>query len=342
MKESLIQAWYGGRRYWWLWLLYPLAWLYLGIVTYRRHRFLIGWRSRSPVEIPVIIVGNLTVGGTGKTPLTLHLVKLLRAAGWRPGIVSRGYGGKTSYPSQVGPLSTAAEVGDEPLLMFRESGAPVVVDPQRRRGVDYMARHALCDIVLSDDGLQHYALPRDLELVVIDASRGLGNGRTLPLGPLREPLARLASVDAVLINGEPEACLPHEIPDHVPCFRFQLAPGALQPMGGQDPQGAPGLGARVHAVAGIGHPQRFFRTLECMGFQVIPHPYADHHAYVAADLDFGDDIPVIMTSKDAVKCRDFANPSTWVLPVSVVTDTGFDTFIMAFLSRCREKHNHAG
>jgi tetraacyldisaccharide 4'-kinase len=269
--------------------------------------------------VPVIAIGNLTVGGSGKTPLALHVAELLKARRWSPAIVSRGYGGTATAPRGVTLTADPAEVGDEPVLMARRSGCPVWVGPQRAAVIAALRQaHPDCDVVVLDDGLQHYALRRDIEIAVVDA-RAFGNGFMLPAGPLREPKARLWSVDAVIAHGT----------DKVKGYAMRLEGDevhratdarerrALQSFAGQ----------RVHAVAGIGDPKRFFLQLARLGVKVVPHPFPDHHPFRAADLEFGDDAPVLMTEKDAVKCKRFARPQHWILPVRAAPDPAFDTWL---------------
>ena len=242
-----------------------------------------------------------------------QLAAQLRERGWRPGIVSRGYGGDTALPRPVKPASLPAEVGDEPLLLCRRSGVPVWVGRDRvAAGRALLAAHPEVDIVLCDDGLQHYRLARDVELAVFDG-RGAGNGWRLPAGPLREPLERLREVDAVVCNGAPDGRLPADLPR----FAMRLQPGPFYSLA--DPQRRAGAGElqgrRLHALAGIGDPERFFRTLEGLGLAFTRHPFPDHHAYSAADLAFAGDDVLLMTEKDAVKCRGLTVGETWVLPV---------------------------
>ncbi len=315
LEQKITAAWYG--RPGWLQALLPLEGLYRGITALRRSRL---QRRQSASPVPVIVVGNITVGGTGKTPLVIALCQWLRQQGYRPGVVSRGYGGNAQqYPLAVDANSKPAEAGDEPCLIAQRSACPVVVSPLRNAGVDLLVSDHRCDVVVSDDGLQHYRMPRDLEIVVVDGQRGLGNGHCLPVGPLREPPARLSEVDFVVVNGgsaEPElaAALP-----------MQLRSGELWSLrGGERQQAADwAQSRRVHAVAGIGNPQRFFEALAELGFEVIAHPFADHHPFVAADLVFDDSLPVIMTEKDAVKCRAFAQPNWWALGVDAELPPAF-------------------
>ena len=274
------------------------------------------------VPVPVIVVGNLNLGGSGKTPLVLWIVEYLRANGWRPAIVSRGHGGRIAAqggaPTEVNEASGAAQVGDEPLLLARRARCPVWVGADRAAACRaLLVQHPECDVLVLDDGLQHYALARDLEIAVVDA-RGFGNGRLFPAGPLREPVSRLASVDAVVRNGATAPALQAAYAMRVEGGEFvNLATGAKA----TTPEA---LGSRrVHAVAGIGDPSRFFAHLEALGLEVVPHAFADHHPYVASDLAFGDRLPVVMTEKDAVKCNAFAEPHCWMLPVRAELDPAF-------------------
>lgn len=313
MSGALVRAWYDGRA--WPLLLAPLSLLYGLVYGLRRLLYRLGLLRVTRVAVPVIVVGNITAGGTGKTPLIEALVRELRTRGWRPGVVSRGYGGRAvHYPLLLSAATPVMEGGDEPVMLHRRTGVPVVVDPRRARAVAALLAHSDCNVVLCDDGLQHYALARDIEIAVIDGARGLGNRWLLPAGPLREGAARLAGVDYVVVNGDggnwPFA------------QRMQLRPEALRAVGegGGEP---PAPGHRVHAVAGIGNPDRFFAALRADGFEVVEHAFPDHHAYTAADLDFGDDLPVVMTEKDMVKCQSLPARQWWYLPVRAELPAAF-------------------
>jgi tetraacyldisaccharide 4'-kinase len=277
------------------------------------------------LPVPVIIVGNITLGGTGKTPLVIWLVHFLVKAGYRPGIVTRGYGGtRRNGPIGVGIDFDPAEVGDEPVLLARRSGVPVVVDTDRPRGARFLIRQYSCDVVVSDDGLQHYALQRDFEIALIDGARRLGNGRCLPAGPLREPAPRLRSVDALIVNGPPQE---GEWGMTLVAMGFQRV-GELQTL-------APVSqfrGQRVHAVAGIAHPQRFFEQLRRLGLEVIEHPFPDHHPYQSEDLRFNDALEIIMTEKDAVKCERLEGMRAWFLPVEAQSDARLGELVLRRLS----------
>lgn len=297
--------WYEGR---------PVPrWARALVPVYRLLRMLryalyaMGLRRVRRLPVPVIVVGNLTVGGSGKTPLVLALLDILRAAGFTPGVVSRGYGGSRRGPSLVGVGDTAAEVGDEPLLLHRLAGVPVAIGVRRADAARLLLEHGV-DVVLADDGLQHLSLARDIEICVVDGLRRFGNGRLLPAGPLRDPPKRLASVDFVVCNGG-DARL-REIP-------MRLVAQSPAPVGAAGASGIPpAVGAEVHAVAGIGDPTRFFASLREAGFHVHEHAFPDHHAYVVEDFAFDDGcLPVLMTEKDAVKCVAFARAHWWTWPV---------------------------
>ncbi|HRL93877.1 MAG TPA: tetraacyldisaccharide 4'-kinase [Pseudomonas sp.] len=320
LAERLVNAWYQGHPA--LLLLRPLEWLYRAVVQRKRQRFLAGQSPSYRAPVPVIVVGNITVGGTGKTPLILYLIEHCRARGLRVGVVSRGYGAQPpSLPWRVTAEQSADEAGDEPLLLVQRSGVALMIDPDRARAVQALLSAEPLDLILCDDGLQHYRLARDLELVLIDAVRGLGNRRCLPAGPLREPQARLQSVDAVLFNGAST--------DSTEGFGFTLQPTALVNVasGERQPLDVFAPGQAVHAVAGIGNPQRFFRTLEALNWRPIAHAFADHATYSAANLDFSPSLPLLMTEKDAVKCRAFAQPDWWYLAVDARPSPAFSAWL---------------
>ncbi len=299
-----------------VWLLLPLALVFGAVAGLRRVLYRFGILSIRRFPVPVIVVGNLSVGGTGKTPLVIWLAEYLHGKGWRPGIVARGYGGRaTHWPQQVRGDSDPAVVGDEAVMLAQRSGCPVCVAPDRPAAVAALLQHTDCNIVLSDDGLQHYALGRDIEIVVIDGQRRFGNGLLLPAGPLREPVRRLGQVDLVVTNGAAQAGE----------FAMRLRRPELLPL--HQPTAAIAIahfeGAQVHAVAGIGNPQRFFQLLRRHGLQPLEHPFPDHHAFVPGDIRFGDGLPVLMTEKDAVKCRRFADDDCWTVRVEAQPDASF-------------------
>ncbi|GAB3685888.1 tetraacyldisaccharide 4'-kinase [Salinisphaera aquimarina] len=319
MAGALERSWYRRDGAWPL--LKPLAWLFGRVVALRRLAYAQGWLKSRRVPVPVLVVGNITVGGSGKTPLTLALVARLVARGRRVGVVSRGYGGKAArYPLQVAPDTPSAQSGDEPLLIACRSAARVVVDPDRPRAAITLVEQSQVDMVIADDGLQHYALARDAEIAVTDSRRGLGNGWLLPAGPLREPPERLDGVDLSLIHGAGED--------------FWLAPvGAVSLVDDRTRPLADFRDATVHAVAGIGDPGRFFSMLREHAIEVIEHAQPDHHVYRAADIVFDDGLPVLMTEKDAVKCRDFADARHWSVPVELVFSPACEARVDALLDR---------
>lgn len=287
-------------------LLRPVSWAYAALAAVRRWLYRRGLRRVHHLPVPVVVVGNLTVGGSGKTPLVAHLVERLAAAGWQPGIVSRGYGRRNSAPTRLDASSTAAECGDEPILLRAGTQRPVAV------GVDRPGAAALlvddCDVIVADDGLQHYPLGRDIEIVVIDGDYGLGNGRLLPAGPLREASSRLAMVDFVAVrDGVRSGAWRYRVQA---AHAWRLTDGTCRPL-------AAWQGRTVHGVAGIGVPGRFFSQLEEQGIDIIRHGFPDHHAMLAGDLAFSDELPILMTEKDAVKCRAFADERMWAVRCSV-------------------------
>ncbi|GLQ97460.1 tetraacyldisaccharide 4'-kinase [Dyella mobilis] len=313
LDETLQNGWYGkGRLPWWC---HPLAGLYGCVVALRRTLYRSGWLQTVRLRRPVIVVGNLTAGGTGKTPLTLALIDALRERGYRPGVVSRGYGGTLRGPALLDELPNPAEVGDEPALI-RAVGVPVAIGRDRPVAAKLLV-DAGCNVLIADDGLQHYRLARDIEICVIDGERRFGNGKLLPLGPLREPLSRLGRVDFRVCNGGDAQA--GEVPMRLRGDVVRaLLDGREQPLSDFSK-------TRVHAVAAIGHPQRFFASLAARGVEVIPHAFPDHHAFVPADIAFGDGLPVLMTDKDAVKCRAFAQADWWSVPVKAeLPDEFFD------------------
>ncbi|MCE5362960.1 tetraacyldisaccharide 4'-kinase [Pseudomonas anguilliseptica] len=316
LAERITAAWYAGHPA--LSLLRPLEWLYRAVVQRKRARFLAGEGVIYRAPVPVVVVGNITVGGTGKTPMILWLIEHCRRQGLRVGVVSRGYGAQPpQLPWRVQADQAASVAGDEPLLIVQRSGVPLMIDPDRGRAVAALLAAEPLDLILSDDGLQHYRLARDLELVLIDAARGLGNRHCLPAGPLREPAERLLSVDALLYNGASS--------DLQDGYGFTLQPRCLVNLrsGEQQPLSHFPAGQALHAVAGIGNPQRFFNTLEGLHWRSVAHAFADHAPYSAELLNFSPALPVLMTEKDAVKCRAFAADDWWYLAVDAEPSAAF-------------------
>ena len=306
MMQWLINSWYQPQPI--RWLLWPISLLYQAVLQLKKGLFHLGILKQRYLPVPVIIVGNITVGGTGKTPFVIWLAKQLQQAGYHPGIISRGYGGKAeSYPQKVMPSSDPAIVGDEPIIISRHTLCPMVVAPDRFAAGKMLLRDYDCNIIIADDGLQHYALGRDIEIVIIDGQRRFGNQLCLPAGPLREPLSRLQHVDFIVeSHGSGSA-------DYTMTL-FQLHAINLA-----DPTKIQALssftGQSVHAIAGIGNPQQFFDQLSAHGLQVINHSFDDHHPFQPKDINFNDNKPILMTEKDAVKCQFFAGSNTWYIPI---------------------------
>ena len=318
--------WYGRRPL--ALLLAPLSWLYLAALACRRFMYAAGILPVTRFPVPVIVVGNLTVGGTGKTPLVIWLARYLRTLDYKPGIVSRGYGGAARPRVQwVEPGSDPALVGDEPVMLAQRTGRPVVVAPDRVKAAQALLRQTDCDILLSDDGLQHTSLARDVEIVVLDGERRFGNGRCLPAGPMREPAARLGTVDLVVAGGS-------AAPDEYLMEYTGLPVTSLD--GGQETALAGFRGQRVHAVAGIGNPERFFFMLRRNGIEIEEHAFPDHHMFRRADLEFGDSAAVLMTEKDAVKCRRFGLENAWYVPVDVRLPETFERKLKDLLEEVRD------
>ena len=293
-------------------LLYPVSLVFRTLTALRRLLFRSGILASVKLPVPVVVVGNISVGGTGKTPLTLWLAQRLIENGWHPGIVSRGYTktkGRKKTPHEVSIDDAADEVGDEPLLMTQRALCPVWIGRNRpAAALALLQAHPECDIILSDDGLQHYRLQRDAEIVVVDGARRFGNGLLLPAGPLREPVSRLKKVDAVVVNGgEAQG---NEFAMRLEGTRFHnlLNPEMVV-------SASAFSGQCLHAIAGIGHPQRFFRHLQHLGLESKTHAFPDHHHYSASDIAFNDADAILMTEKDAVKCAAFATEKCWVLRV---------------------------
>lgn len=301
-----------------------LAAIYSGITAVRRTAYRLGWASSRHPGVPVLVVGNIMAGGSGKTPLVIALVERLRAAGWTPGVASRGHGRKHAATARwVVAGSSANEVGDEPLLIARRTGAAVRVDQDRVAAAKALAA-AGCDVVVCDDGLQHYRLARDVEIEVQDARRRYGNGRLLPAGPLREPVERAASCTFRVLNRGVASADDAQDQTGFGEWPMSLRPLLARTLGGGWAQPLSAfVGQDVHAVAGIGDPERFFAMLRAAGIGVVPHAFPDHHAYVPSDFSFGSPLPVLMTEKDAVKCTAFADARMHSVPVDAQLPEAF-------------------
>jgi len=305
----------------------PLSWLFRLLVWLRRQAYFTGLRRSQKLPVPVIIIGNISVGGTGKTPLTIWLVNRLQQAGFRPGIVSRGYRGRARHwPQQVRADSDPVMVGEEAILLAQRCQCPVAVDPQRVVAAGALLKYNDCDVIVADDGLQHYALARDIEIVVIDGVRRFGNGRCLPAGPLREPVSRLQGVDFIIVNSG--VTLAREYRMNLRAVNIYRVNNPDQCAVVENLRAGP-----VHAVAGIGNPQRFFEQLQGMGFDIIKHAFPDHHEFTETELEFADEHAIIMTEKDAVKCRRFANDRCWTLAVEADVDPQLETHLLSRLKK---------
>lgn len=290
-------------------LLAPLGALYCGVASLRRLAYQRRWLQVQALPVPVVVVGNLTVGGTGKTPLVIWLCELLRRDGYRPGVVSRGYGGNSRlWPLDVTAATDPVAAGDEPVMIAEATGCPVVAGPDRVAAARAIIAKHRVNIVVSDDGLQHYRLGRDIEICVVDGARRFGNGRCLPAGPLREPVTRLKHADLIVTNGNAQA---GEYGMRMVVRSLRHLPSGKRKPVGEFPRDAP-----IHAVAGTGNPSRFFALLREQGFRIEEHAFPDHHRFRPRDLEFSGEAPIVMTTKDAVKCRAFATGRHWALEVS--------------------------
>ncbi len=321
LQAWLNRIWYGQSR--WYLLLLPLSWLYRAVTTLRRQLYRHGMLREQRVAVPVVVVGNITAGGTGKTPLTVWLAEQLQRRGFQPGVVARGYGAQVgSQPLLVSADSDPEAVGDEALVLANCLSCPVVVHPDRVAAANAVVALG-ADVVIADDGLQHYRLGRDFELAVVDGERGFGNKQHLPAGPLREPISRLDSVANVLVQqGQDAGKLLRRKGDPAE-LHFRLAPTGLHSLHSDEVVDLRSLaGQTVHALAGIANPRRFFRMLQAWGLQVIEHPLPDHASISQSDLTFDDNLPVIMTEKDAVKCRQLHTDRCWYVAVEVEFDNG--------------------
>ena len=311
--------------------LWPLSVLYRLVYTLRKAAHQVGILQSYRAPVPVIVIGNLTVGGTGKTPMVIYLVEQLRRLGYTPGVISRGYSGSAEvYPLKV-QADTAPELcGDEPALIVRRTGVPMAVGPDRRADIKLLLQDATIDIIVSDDGLQHLALQRDIELCLVDETSLQSNPCLLPAGPYREPRSRLASVDLVVSHvawGE----------QNNERLSMTLEPGTPVALKDESPARQFDTSAVIDAVAGIGNPQRFFTTCLAQGWNIVEHPFADHHAFSVADFDLPGAGPILMTEKDAVKCQKFATERLWYLPVNVKIGGDFVQQLTKLLAQIKNR-----
>ena len=319
--ERLLQyLWY--RSAGWYYLLVPFSWFYCAIASIRRALYANGILPGSKVDCRVIVVGNLVAGGGGKTPTVIAVARLLTGAGLRAGVLCSGYQGRaTQWPQSVTPASPPELVGDEAVMVAERTGIPVVAGPDRVAAANILLSRHHCDVLICDDGLQHYALQRDIEINVADATRGYGNQYCLPAGPLREPLSRLDAVDAVVsVDGEipGSSTVVYRNPGDA---RNLLDPTMTRKL-------AEFEGQPVHAVAGIANPESFFHSLRSTGMEISAHAFADHHAFTSSDLNFNSETPVLMTEKDAVKCRLFAQPNWWYIPLELSFNSEFEAWLL--------------
>jgi tetraacyldisaccharide 4'-kinase len=315
------------------WVLLPLSWVFCAVATIRRYCYINDWLHSEAVTAPVVVVGNLTVGGTGKTPLIIGLCQYLTEQGFRPGIVSRGYGATISGAYAVTSDDDAVACGDEPLLIKQRTGRPVVIGRDRVAAAKKLLAENDCDVVLSDDGMQHYRLRRNVEIAVIDTDRQFGNGFCLPAGPLRETKARLNTVDMIVHHGNGQ----HD-------YRFSLEfDDAVNLVTGERKSLASFDATTVHAVAGIGHPQRFFNQLGRQGLKLREHAFSDHHRFRADEIQFNDEQPVLMTEKDAVKCAGLLADKgfqrvlkrCWAVPVNAKLSERIGSELIALIKHCQ-------
>jgi tetraacyldisaccharide 4'-kinase len=311
-----------------VWLI-PFSMIFTDFSRFRRFLYRIGIYKTEKLSVPVIIVGNISVGGTGKTPLVIWMAEILTQAGYKPGIITRGYAGDAEqWPQIVTADSNPDQIGDEAVLVAKNTRVPVAVGPSRVDAAKQLLEHSECNIIISDDGLQHYALARDIEIAVIDGQRRFGNGNCLPGGPLREPISRLLEVDLIVCNGEPEE--ENEFPMQL---KGEIAVNLVT---GEQKSLTQFAGQTCHALAGIGNPKRFFNMLEAAGLVCTTHSFPDHFSYQPDDINFGTNITVLMTEKDAVKCTRFALQNHWFVPVQATLPEAFKTQLLKLL---KEKTN---
>ena len=338
LQQWLENIWYnnGSGKF----LLMPLTAIYCAINRFQRFKYR---NNKTKLPCPVIVVGNITVGGTGKTPLTIYIVNLLKEAGYKPAIITRGYGGQaSSWPQSVTSESNPQLVGDEAVLMASRTQVPVYAGANRLQSIEALTQEHDCDVIISDDGMQHYKLPRDIQIAVLDGARMLGNGWCLPAGPLRERKQRLSACDLLVVNGDISNKRKSDL-QTTDFFTLYLKGTALTNLATHEQKKLEDFSVNhgfqeIHAVTGIGNPQRFFNTLkEQGGLQLKKHSFPDHHDFIETDLQFGDDLPVIMTEKDAVKCKrfsdSFAKNNIWSLPVTAELDISFKKALLSLLKR---------
>jgi tetraacyldisaccharide 4'-kinase len=327
LADRVVTAWYTPRTTLLAAVLWPLSLIFRIAVAARRWLYRVGVLASTRLRVPVVVVGNITVGGAGKTPLVLALADALTARGWHPAVVSRGYGGSARAAQAVSNDDDPDVVGDEPLILTA-AGYPVWIGADRAAaGRGAIDAHPACDVVLSDDGLQHYRLARTVEIAVVDAARAFGNGFMLPAGPLREPVSRLSDVDAVVRLQASGASTPPAANGRETVMTHAPQPWRHVRDDGRVADPSAWRGGEVHAVAGIGHPQRFFDMVRAMGITAIEHPFPDHHRFAPGELAFPGAAAVLMTQKDAVKCAGIADDRHWYLPLKATIDPALVTLV---------------
>ncbi|MBX2868342.1 MAG: tetraacyldisaccharide 4'-kinase [Acidiferrobacterales bacterium] len=351
MIQQIQQGW--QQPGWLNYLVLPISWLYAGLVWVRQWLYRMGMIPAKKPSVPVVVVGNITVGGSGKTPLVISLANHLRRQGWNPGLIARGYGGQSAtWPRLVTDTETPNEVGDEPVLLYQSTGLPVVAGPHRLESIALLVDQCRCNVVISDDGYQHFALIRDLDLVVVDADRQFGNGWCLPAGPLREPLSGLSRAGLVVLNGEVrEQMTAVKQTASEAGYTGKVFSSVVKPAGvyrlknvNEKKDLSQFSGTQIHAVAGLGNPDRFSRLLSEHEISHTPHFFPDHHAYCDADFLFlqKNDV-VIMTEKDAVKCTHLSMPDqTWVLQIEAVLQPDCLQAIEVIVGRSVEAQGYTG
>ena len=305
LKVKLTDYWYRPTVHPVLWCLLPFEWLFRLIIFLRVTGYRLGCFKRQVVPVPVIAIGNVTVGGTGKTPFVIWLAQFLKTQHYQPGIVSRGYGGpRATIPQLITPNTPISETSDEALLMARHAHCPVATGVNRIQAAHFLLSQTPCNIILLEDGLQHYALQHTCEIVLTDEERQYGNRHLLPVGPLREPLTRLKHIPFHIIKGMGDTATLRYVPDQLIAIQFKTAYTATQfPY------------KKIHAIAGIAHPQSFFALLRQLGLEIIPHVFPDHAIFRQEDIIFDDALPVVMTEKDSIKCEAFADSRHWFLTI---------------------------